>query len=274
MSANEKMTRRTFAFGAAAAAALTAAGLAVPAIAEEGEEDAVEEGAAGEMPDTITGASTVIDEALQLTQEEIRELALDYLKGWPLKTDEDGNEVYSYREMYAIATSYNNHPGLSQVEFVLDPNTLKLVCSSEKGTEKCEHIKYNPEVVLYWYYQIPAEEYVAYSNDYFNSYGVQIKGTARFLSLDEEGARDKAAAYLETLYGAESWAAMPTDQQDQSIAMLFEYNDWIEIEPVEYIVNSLNWRYNTEESARPEWYDPQSPYFGKSVRQVYNVPQE
>ena len=155
MSANEKMTRRTFAFGAAAAAALTAAGLAVPAIAEEGEEDAVEEGAAGEMPDTITGASTVIDEALQLTQEEIRELALDYLKGWPLKTDEDGNEVYSYREMYAIATSYNNHPGLSQVEFVLDPNTLKLVCSSEKGTEKCEHIKYNPEVVLYWYYQIP-----------------------------------------------------------------------------------------------------------------------
>ena len=51
--------------------------------------------------------------------------------------------------------------------------------------------------------------------------------------------------------------------------MLFQYNDWIEITPSEYVINSLNWRYNTEDSKRPEWYDPESPYFGKSVRQEY-----
>ena len=93
------------------------------------------------VADAITGASDKVDEALQLPQEEIRALALDYLRGWPLKTDEAGNTVYSYREMYQIATSHNNEPGLSSVEFVLDPTTMKLYASSEKGTEKCEHIK-------------------------------------------------------------------------------------------------------------------------------------
>lgn len=60
------------------------------------------------------------------------------------------------------ATSYNNEPGLSSVEFVLDPQTMKLYASSEKGTEKCVHIAKNPKVVLYWYKQIPEEEYIAY----------------------------------------------------------------------------------------------------------------
>ena len=52
---------------------------------------------------------------------------------------------------------------------------------------------------------------------------------------------------------------------------LLEVNDWIEIDPTEYVVNSLQWSYNKEGSTRPEWYDPESPYFGKSVRQVYYV---
>lgn len=253
-----KVSRRSFALGAAATAALTAAGLAVPAFADQPATDA------------ISGASTVINPELQLTQEEIHDLACDYLRGWPLKTAEDGSTVYSYREMYAIATCMNNHPGLSQVEFVLDPATMKLVCSSEKGTEKCVHLADNPEAVLYWYHQIPEEEYVAYSNDYFNSYGVQFKGTAHFLDLEkDEGAYDAAWRYIETLYGAETWDNMPEEQQKQTIEMLFQYNDWIEITPTEVIVNSLQWRYNSEQSKRPEWYDPQSPYFGKSVRQVF-----
>ena len=55
------------------------------------------------------------------------------------------------------------------------------------------------------------------------------------------------------------------------ITKLLEVNDWIEIDPTEYVVNSLQWSYNKEGSTRPEWYDPESPYFGKSVRQVYYV---
>ena len=222
------------------------------------------------MEDALTTASVVIDESQQLSQPEIRDLALDYLRGWPLKTDEAGQTIYAYREMYQIATSYNNEPGLSSVEFVLDPQTMKLYASSEKGTEKCVHIAKNPKVVLYWYKQIPEEEYIAYKNDYFNSYGVQIKGTAKLMDPASEEAQKAAALYLETLYGAEGWAAMG-EKQPTIIAKLLEVNDWIEIDPTEYVVNSLQWSYNKEGSTRPEWYDPESPYFGKSVRQVYYV---
>ena len=221
--------------------------------------------------DALTGASEKIDPEKQMTQEEIRALALDYLRGWPLKTAEDGSTIYSYREMYQIATSYNNVPGLSSVEFVLDPTTMKLYASSEKGTEKCEHIKHNPNVVMYWYHQIPEEEYVAYSNDYFNSYGVQIKGTAKIMDPADENAKYAANLYIETLYGAESWNARPEEQKAAIIAKLLQVNDWIEIDPTEYIVNSLLWTYNKENSTRPQYYDPESPFFGKSVRQVYYV---
>ncbi len=248
------MSRRQFAIGAAAASALAAAGLAAPALADEG-------------PDAISGASQHVDESLQLTQDQIRELVLDYLRGWPLTTDEDGNVVYSYREMYSIATCYKDQPGLSQVEFMIDPKTMKLLGSCEKGTEKCEHIKYNPNVVMYWYHQIPEEDYVPGVNDYFNSYGVQIKGTARTLSLEDEGAAEFASAYMATMRGAEAWGAVSEEDKQATIEKLFQYNDWIEITPSEYIANSLNWSFNVENSRRPEWYDPESPYFGKSVRQ-------
>lgn len=251
------LSRRSFAVGAAATAAMAAAGLAAPAFADQVATDAV------------SGASTAIDESKQLTQEQIHDLACEYLHGWPLKTAEDGTVIYSYREMYAIATCMDNHPGLSQVEFVLDPATMKLVCASEKGTEKCVHLASNPEAVLYWYHQIPEADYIPYQYDYFNSYGVQFKGTARFVSLEDEDAYDIASRYIETLYGAEAWGAQPEDQQRATIEKLFEWNDWIEIEPSEVVVNSLFWVYNKEESRRPEWYDPESPYFGKSVRQVY-----
>lgn len=252
------VSRRSFALGAAA---LAMAGLAAPALADE-------------APDTITGASTVIDPELQLTQEQIREVVLDYLKGFPLKTDENGEVVYSFREMYAIATCYNNHPGLSQVEFLLDPATMKLVASCEKGTEKCQHLQYNPEAVLYWYHQIPEHEYVAGANDYFNSYGVQVKGTAKFLVADDPEAREFASRYMETLRGAEAWGAIPEEDKNGTIDALFTYNDWIMIEPTEFIANSLNWNFNFEGSRRPEWYDPEHVSFGKQVRQVYTVAAE
>lgn len=220
--------------------------------------------------DAISGASTKVDPAQQLTQEETRELALDYLRGWPLKTDENGNTIYSYREMYQIATSYNNVPALSSVEFVLDPVTMKLYASCEKGTEKCVQIQHNPNVVMYWYHQIPEAEYVPYKNDYFNSYGVQIKGQAYLMDASTDEAKHAAALYLETLYGAEAWAAKG-DAQAVIIDKLLEVNDWICVDPDEYVVNSLYFSYNVENSPRPEWYDPNSPYFGKSVRQTYTV---
>ncbi len=70
---------------------------------------------------------------------------------------------------------------------------------------------------------------------------------------------------------AESWNSRPEEQKAGIIEKLLQVNDWIEIDPEEYIVNSLQWTYNKEGSSRPQYYDPESPYFGKSVRQVYYV---
>ncbi|GAB1455406.1 hypothetical protein MASR2M48_07130 [Spirochaetota bacterium] len=64
---------------------------------------------------------------------------------------------------------------------------------------------------------------------------------------------------------------IPAAQKTAIVEKLFQVNDWIEVNPTEYIVNSLNWTYNKENPTRPEWYDPKSPFFGKSVRQVYYV---
>jgi len=222
--------------------------------------------------DAITGASDkeLAPEVL-LTQEETKALILDYLRGWPLKTGENGETIYSYREMYQIATSYNNVPGLSSVEFVIDTKTMKLYAASDRGTEKGLHIRHNPNVTMFWYHQIPEEEYVAYSNDYFNSYGVQIKGTAKIMDPASPETRAAADLYIETLYGAESWNARSREDKDKVIDMLLKSNDWIEVSPEEYIAVSLLWVYNKENSSRPEYYDPDSPYFGKSTRQVYYV---
>lgn len=228
--------------------------------------------AIAEGVDATTGASQVVTPETQLTQAEIRELALTYLRGFPLVKNEDGTtKEWAYREMYQIATVHGDMPGLSSVEFVVDPETMRLYASSEKGTEKVVDIASNGNVVMYWYKQIPEDEYVPQVNDYFNSYGVQIKGTAKIMDPASPETRAAADLYIETLYGAESWNARSREDKDKVIDMLLKSNDWIEVSPEEYIAVSLLWVYNKENSSRPEYYDPDSPYFGKSTRQVYYV---
>lgn len=222
--------------------------------------------------DAVSGASQVTTPETQLSQEAIRELILTYLRGFPLVTDENGAVVdWANREMYQIATVHGDMPGLSSVEFVLDPETMRLYASSEKGTEKVVDIAQNGHVAMYWYHQIPETEYVPQVNDYFNSYGVQIKGTARLMTGEEETYFRGASLYMRTLYGPARWDAMDEDTQRAAIARVGGMNEWIEIIPDEYIVNSLNWSFNVENSRRPQFYDPTSPYFGKEVRQVYTV---
>ncbi|MDO4493768.1 MAG: pyridoxamine 5'-phosphate oxidase family protein [Clostridia bacterium] len=228
--------------------------------------------ALAENVDATSGASQVVHNELQLPQEEIRALAVDYLRGFPLTKNEDGSvKDWAYREMYQIATVHGDMPGLSSVEFVLDPDTMRLYCSSEKGTEKVVDIATNPNVVMYWYKQIPETEYVPQVNDYFNSYGVQIKGTARLMDGTEDSFFKGASLYMRTLYGPERWDAMDEETQKATIGRIATVNEWVEIVPTEYVVTNLAWSFNTENSRRPQYYDPQSPFFGKEPRQVYYV---
>ena len=222
--------------------------------------------------DATSGASQVTNAETQMAQEDIKVMILDYLRGFPLTTNEDGStKEWAYREMYQIATVHGDMPGLSSVEFVLDPETMRLYCSSEKGTEKCVDIAFNPNVAMYWYKQIPEDAYIPQVNDYFNSYGVQIKGTAKLMDGTEETFFRGASLYMRTLYGPARWDAMDEETQKKTIARVGSFNEWIEIIPTEYNVTSLFWSYNKEGSARPQYYDPDSATFGKDPRQVYYV---
>lgn len=100
--------------------------------------------------------------------EELKKAAIkEYLSG-------DNN---NYREMYSVATSYNNRPSIANVEYVLDTTTFELFGGSEKNTEKLNEMQANPYVSLYWTRQLRETDV---TKSYFQSYGVQIEGTVKF----------------------------------------------------------------------------------------------
>ena len=160
---------------------------------------------------TVSGVGGINFGDVDLSDELKRELLLDYLKG------AEGN----YREMYQIATSYNNVPTIGSVEYVLDPADLTLFGSSESNTAKLNNMNVNPSVDLYWTRQIRAgdicSEAMPVLPSYFMSYGVEITGTykpIRFAELSEEEIPvyvAKAHYYFETLDTTAQLAAMDND---------------------------------------------------------------
>ena len=160
---------------------------------------------------TVSGVGGINFGDVELSDELKKELILDYLKG------AEGN----YREMYQIATSYNNIPTIGSVEYVLDPADLTLFGSSESNTAKLNNMNVNPNVDLYWTRQIRAgdtcSEAMPVLPSYFMSYGVEITGTykpIRFAELSEEEIPvyvAKAHTYFETLDTTAQLAAMDND---------------------------------------------------------------
>ena len=157
---------------------------------------------------TVSGVGGINFGDVDLSDELKRELLLDYLKG------AEGN----YREMYQIATSYNNVPTIGSVEYVLDPADLTLFGSSESNTAKLNNMNVNPSVDLYWTRQIRegdiCSEAMPVLPSYFMSYGVEITGTYKpihFAELSEEEIPvyvAKAHYYFETLDTTAQLAAM------------------------------------------------------------------
>ena len=157
---------------------------------------------------TVSGQGGINFGDIDLSDELKTALILDYLKG------AEGN----YREMYQIATAYNNTPTIGSVEYVLDPADLTLFGSSESNTAKLNNMNLNPQVDLYWTRQIRAgdicSEALPVLPSYFMSYGVEITGTykpIRFAELSEEEIPvyvAKAHYYFETLDTTAQLAAM------------------------------------------------------------------
>jgi len=133
--------------------------------------------------DAYTSATMSLKKSVKgrLSQAAIRQAILDTLKG-----------TGDYREMYVMATSFDNEPVATCIEFTLDPDTLILYASSEKQTEKLFHIAANPRVSLV---------YVKHRDDYryfVNPVGVQIKGKAVQLKYGDSGFDEAARICLDS----------------------------------------------------------------------------
>lgn len=155
---------------------------------------------------TVSGEGGINFGDVELSDELKTDLLLEYLSG------AEGN----YREMYQIATAYNNMPTASCVEYVLDPEDLTLFGSSESNTAKLNNMNANPCVDLYWTRQIRQGDICSEANpvlpSYFMSYGVQITGTYRAIHFAELSVDEiakfiaKARAYFATLPSTASYA--------------------------------------------------------------------
>jgi hypothetical protein len=117
----------------------------------------------------------------RLSQPEIKKVILETLKG-----------MGDYREMYVMATAFNNEPLATCLEFTLDPETMCLFASSEKQTEKLFHVAAHGRASLV---------YVKHRDDmkyFMDPIGVQITGQAVQLKYGDPGFDQAAELCLQT----------------------------------------------------------------------------
>ena len=186
---------------------------------------------------TVSGVGGLNFGDIELSDEVKKELLLEYLQG------AEGN----YREMYQIATSYNNVPTIGSVEFVLDPEDMTLMGSSEANTGKLNNMLKNPNVDLYWTRQIRkgdiCSETMPMLPTYFMSYGVQITGTFKpidWKSLNEEDKAKylaKARGYFKTM--GPQYASFLEMEEDAFYGFLCNSaSTYYVIEPTKYVMTS------------------------------------
>ena len=140
--------------------------------------------------------------------------------------DETG---WNYREMYQMATVFGNMPNNTNLELVLDIDSLCLLGVSEAGTSKTLHFNYNPNVSISWCRQLRPHEEETYN--YYCSYGVQFDGVVRIFTpadLETEEGKAKLLNLFDKYYPtlATSWMgyaasfAQLTDEAEITAAKL------------------------------------------------------
>jgi len=95
------------------------------------------------------------------------------------------------REIFVLATSHNNKPLATIIEFVIDPKTMTLYAMSERQGEKLFQMNENNQVSLA--YVRPAENY------FRETLGVQIVGKAELLSGKDPGFAEGLEIYFPTI---------------------------------------------------------------------------
>ena len=177
--------------------------LSVSAMAEMTEDElhawALQNGYVKADVDTLTSATTnkaggVNFGAIEWT-EELQVMAIkEFLKGGHYLGDANyaqDESGWNYREMYQMATVYGNVPNNTNLELVLDIDSLALLGVSEAGTSKTLHFQHNPNVSISWCRQLRPHEEETYN--YYCSYGIQFDGVVRiFTPADLETEEGKA----------------------------------------------------------------------------------
>lgn len=145
-----------------------------------------------EIPDIVLGAEMPEDhEVVEEHCMQCHTIKVDaasaatklYLarKGGKLEKDEIWKEIVEFfsenRQSCVLATSINNEPYVTTVDFALDPVNKVMYALSEKGTTKLGQMKINPKVALEYHKQKEWEVKV------FRC--LQMKGEARVFSADD-----------------------------------------------------------------------------------------
>ena len=146
---------------------------------------------------------------------ELQEAAVkEWLKGGPSITNPDyvqDETGWSYRNMFQMATCYNNVANNTNLELVLDASTLNLLGVSEAGTSKINEFTANPDVCIAWSRQLRDDEEAAGYN-YYSSYGMSFYGTVVQYgpeALETEEGQDKLINLFDKYYVtyASGWAS-------------------------------------------------------------------
>lgn len=108
------------------------------------------------------------------------------------------------KKTFILATSLNNKPLATTLDYSLDPDKMVLYSFSEKGTTKLNHIKNNPYVSLGWHKEF---------TDFASTLCMQFMGTAElFEGTTKEFDEGLSIYYFE--YGAEA-QKIPVEQMKQ-----------------------------------------------------------
>ena len=114
------------------------------------------------------------------------------------------------REIFVLATSYNNKPLATVIEFSIDPETLDLYAMSERQGEKLFQMYENNQVSLA--YVRPAENY------FKETLGVQIVGRAELFNVEDPRWAKGLEVYLPSLpLPEEMWEQIKNDKKFEKI---------------------------------------------------------
>lgn len=171
---------------------------------------------------------------------ELQEAAIkEWLKGGPCVADPayaQDETGWSYRNMFQMATCYNNIPNCTNLELVLDAATLNLLGISEAGTSKIQEFQANPAVSIAWSKQLRDEDIEA-GYDYFGSYGLTFNGNVKVYSaadLETEEGQNALINLFDKYYITHGWAMYSAKFADA------ETEEEIRAGKLEYITNAVS----------------------------------